>query len=181
LSPEKGITTMLEGWKTAESSVPLKVVGDGPLRELVTAACRVAPNIEYLGAKAPHEVMALMAQAEFLIFPSEWYETMGRTVMEAFAVGTPVLASNIGPLASMVVPGKTGFHFAAGDAGALRERVEWCSRNLQELHGLRRNARAAFEQSYTGAANAEALLAIYRRAQEAQPHTASSAARINEP
>jgi len=52
-----------------------------------------------------------MRDAEFLAFPLEWYETMGRTIMEPFAVGTPVLVSRIGPPGSMVVPGKTGFHF----------------------------------------------------------------------
>lgn len=176
LSPEKGVVTMLDAWKTAERPLPLKVVGDGPLRELVTAACQGTPGMEYVGSKSLDEVLELMRSAEFLVFPSLWCETMGRTIMEAFAVGTPVLASNLGAPASMVVPGKNGFHFAAGDVAALRERAEWCSRNLQELRGLRRNARAAFEGNYSGAANAEALLAIYRRAQEARPHTAPPAA-----
>jgi glycosyltransferase involved in cell wall biosynthesis len=181
LSPEKGIATMLAAWKTAaEDPVPLKIVGEGPLKEMVIAASHETGSIEYAGSKSLNEVLDLMRSAEFLVFPSEWYETMGRTVMEAFASGTPVVASKLGAPSGMVVPGKTGFHFTPGDAVALRERVEWCSRNLQELHGLRRNARAAFEEKYSGAANAEALLAIYRRAQEARPHTALSAAHLNE-
>jgi glycosyltransferase involved in cell wall biosynthesis len=166
LSPEKGIATMLEAWKTADHPLPLKIAGDGPLREMVTAAGRGAPGIEYLGPKSLREVLDLMSHAEFLVFPSEWYETMGRTIMESFAVGTPVVASRTGSPASMVTPGKTGFHFAPGDVCALRQQVEWCSRNLPELRALRKNARAAFEEKYTGAAGAASLLAIYRAARE---------------
>ncbi|HEX4603780.1 MAG TPA: glycosyltransferase family 4 protein, partial [Candidatus Angelobacter sp.] len=93
LSPEKGIATALEAWKGATGAISLKIVGEGPLAEMVIAASRACPKIEYLGSKLLSEVLDLMRNAEFLVFPSEWYETMGRTVMEAFAVGTPVVAS----------------------------------------------------------------------------------------
>jgi glycosyltransferase involved in cell wall biosynthesis len=167
LSPEKGIATMLEAWKSARNPIPLKVVGEGPLTELVIAAGHACPKIEYMGSKSLAEVLDLMRMAEFLVFPSEWYETMGRTIMEAFAVGTPVIASSIGPPTTMVVAGETGFHFTPGNVDELRERVQWCSRNLDELRAMRRKARQAFEASYTGAANIEMLLAIYRMAKQA--------------
>jgi glycosyltransferase involved in cell wall biosynthesis len=167
LSQEKGIATMLEAWKSASNPIPLKVVGEGPLAELVTAAGRVCPKIEYVGSKSLPEVLDLMRGAEFLVFPSEWYETMGRTIMEAFAVGTPVVASKIGPPATMVIAGEMGFHFQPGNIGELRERVEWCSRNLAQLRAMRTKARAAFEAMYTGAANVEMLVAIYRMAKRA--------------
>jgi glycosyltransferase involved in cell wall biosynthesis len=168
LSAEKGIVTMLDAWKGARETIPLKIVGEGPLADLVIATAQESSRIEYLGAKSLPEVLGLMRSAEFLVFPSEWYETMGRTIMEAFAVGTPVVATNIGPPASMVVPEETGFHFTPGNVAELRERVEWCSRNLDQVRAMRGKARDAFEASYTGAANAEMLLAIYRRAQAAQ-------------
>jgi glycosyltransferase involved in cell wall biosynthesis len=166
LSHEKGIAAMLEAWKGASHALPLRIAGEGPLVELVIAAGRACPKIEYLGGKSLTEVLDLMRGAEFLVFPSEWYETMGRTIMEAFAVGTPVIASQIGPPATMVVPGETGFHFQPGDVTGLRERVEWCSQNPQYLRGLRRKAREAFEAKYTGTVNAEMLTAIYQTARQ---------------
>ena len=169
LSPEKGIATMLEAWQAACNAVPLKVVGEGPLAELVVASGRAGVAVEYLGSRTLEEVLELMRRAEFLVFPSEWHETMGRTIMEAFAVGTPVVAARIGPPATMVVPGETGFLFTPGNAAELRERVEWCSSNLESLQRLRSNARRAFEGRYTGEVNAELLLSIYRAAQ-ARPH-----------
>ena len=166
LSTEKGVATMLEAWKGAQDAIPLKIVGEGPLAELVIATARERHGIEYLGARLLPEVLDLMRNAEFLVFPSEWYETMGRTIMEAFAVGTPAVATRIGPPASMVVPGETGLHFAPGSVSELRDRVEWCSRNLDQMRAMRGKARQSFEASYTGDANAGMLLGIYRRAQE---------------
>jgi len=165
LSPEKGIATMLEAWKSAQEPLPLKVVGQGPLEPLVRQAAGACGHIEYLGGRSLAEVLELMAKAAFLVFPSEWYETMGRTIMEAFAVGTPVVAARIGPPASMIAPGETGFHFQPGNAADLRERIEWCSRHLDHLRSMRPNARRAFEANYTGAANIEKLVNIYRQAQ----------------
>ena len=168
LSPEKGIATMLEAWRDARNAIPLKVVGEGPLAELVAAAGRDGRGVEYLGTRTLDQVLELMRHAEFLVFPSEWHETMGRTIMEAFAVGTPVVAARIGPPASMVIAGENGFLFAPGSAAELRERVEWCSSNLTSLRGLRGSARGAFEARYTGEANAEMLLSIYCAAQAQQ-------------
>ena len=166
LSAEKGIITMLEAWKSATNPIPLKIVGDGLLRAQVEDAARTFPVIEYVGLRALDEVLKLMARAEFLVFPSEWNETMGRTIMEAFAVGTPVVAAKIGPPVSMVTPGQTGFHFSPGNAAELRERVEWCSRNAGQVRALRGNCRAAFEAQYTGAANVKMLMAIYDALQQ---------------
>ncbi|HEV7551292.1 MAG TPA: glycosyltransferase family 4 protein [Candidatus Angelobacter sp.] len=167
LSKEKGVATMLEAWESAHDPVPLKIVGEGPLAELVVTAARESHGIQYLGAKALPEVLDLMRSAEFLVFPSEWYETMGRTIMEAFAVGTPVVAAKIGPPATMVVAGETGFHFTPGSVAELREWMERSSLHLAQLRAMRSKARRAFEASYTGAANVELLLAIYSKAQEA--------------
>src|SRR5947209_19867440 len=66
LSPEKGIATMLEAWKAAANPIPLKIVGEGPLKDLV--AMSASSSIEYLGSKSPPEVMELMRAAEFLVF-----------------------------------------------------------------------------------------------------------------
>ena len=170
LSQEKGIATMLNAWKAAHEAIPLKIVGEGPLAELVVAATHEHKSIEYLGAKPLPEVLNLMRNAEFLVFPSEWYETMGRTIMEAFAVGTPVVATNIGPPATMMTQGVTGFHFTPGNVSELRERVEWCSQNLDQVRAMRSRARQAFESQFTGTANARMLLEIYERAREAAGH-----------
>ena len=166
LSPEKGIATLLGAWAIAQSPLPLKIVGQGPCTDMVKAAAAASSSVEYLGGRSPAEVFDLMRRAEFLVFPSEWYEGMPRTVIESFSVGTPVLASKLGATATMVVPEENGYHFAPGDPATLRQQVEWCSHNLDKVRTLRKNARATFDSKYTGAANASLLLAIYERARK---------------
>ena len=164
LSSEKGISTLLDAWTLSNCMLPLKIVGDGPDSARVAAAAAISPKVEYVGRKSSEEVIELMRSAEFLVFPSECYENMPRSIIEAFAVGTPVLASKIGAGISMVEPDKTGFHFKAGDAGNLRRMAEWCSKNLDAIRALRSNARSEYELKYSGPANAQALLEIYRHA-----------------
>ena len=164
LSSEKGIRTLMDAWTVSNCVLPLKIIGDGPDSARVAAAATNSSNIDYVGRKSPEEVIELMRGAEFLVFPSECYENMPRTIIEAFAVGTPVLASKIGAGLSMVEPDKTGFHFKAGDAGDLRRVAEWCSKNLDAVRALRPRARSEYELKYSGPANAQALLEIYRHA-----------------
>src|SRR5918995_7060232 len=74
LSPEKGVDTLLAAWERLKGSAPLKIVGDGPLREQVVAAANRHPRVVYLGHRPTEEVYALMKEASMLIFPSGWYE-----------------------------------------------------------------------------------------------------------
>ena len=53
-----------------------------------------------------------MKNARFLIFPSEWYETFGMTLVESFACGTMVVCSKLGAMEEIVDDGRTGLHFA---------------------------------------------------------------------
>jgi glycosyltransferase involved in cell wall biosynthesis len=163
LTAEKGIPTLLQAWKAASPVLPLVIVGDGPLRDTVISAAEPG-KIEYRGSKSLEEVLELMGKAEFLVFPSQCYETMGRTVMEALAKGTPVVVSDAGAAAEMVVNGETGFHFAAGSVAALRDRIQWCWENRQQLHNMRAAARAGFGTKYTPERSAALLMQAYELA-----------------
>ena len=58
-----------------------------------------------------------------LIFPSKWYETFGRVAIEAYAKGTPVVASIFGAMAEIIRPGRTGMLFEPGNAQDLTAKV----------------------------------------------------------
>lgn len=164
LSPEKGIRTLLQAWQRLGARMPLKVVGDGPLWEETKEAAARLPGVELLGRKRPEEVYALMGEASFLVFSSEWYETFGRVAIEAFAKGTPVIASAIGAVAEVTESGRTGLLFRPGDPEDLAAKVEWLLSHPEELARMRREARAEYEAKYTAERNYEALMAIYREA-----------------
>jgi glycosyltransferase involved in cell wall biosynthesis len=164
LSVEKGVDDLLEAWKMLGDRMPLKVVGDGPMADMVVQVAGRLKNVEYLGRQPREQVLALMKRAEVLIFPSVCYENFPLVVAEAFAVGLPIIASELGSLASLVDPGRTGLLFRPGNANALAAKVKWASTHLDELASMRGEARGEFEAKYTAERNYEALKEIYETA-----------------
>lgn len=164
LSPEKGVETLLAAWNRMESDVTLKIVGDGPLAPEVAEKVGGRRDVEWLGRRAHGEVIDLMKEAHVLIFPSLWYEGFPMTIVEAFAAGLPVVASRLGSMSSLIDHKRTGLHFRAGDAGDLASKVAWAFAHPGEVNGMRRRARAEFENKYDAARNYDMLLAIYERA-----------------
>jgi glycosyltransferase involved in cell wall biosynthesis len=98
LSPEKGVDTLLQAWRRAPSR--LVVVGDGPDAERLR---RSAPaGVEFRGSVPPSEILPLLNGARALLVPSLWPEGAPRVVIEAYAAGVPVLASNVLGLSELV-------------------------------------------------------------------------------
>lgn len=164
LTPEKGLRTLISAWKQLGSRLALKIVGDGPLAPEVAEAAAHIPGIAYLGWQTPKEVSQLMSQAYALVFPSEWYETFGRVGMEALAVGTPLVAADIGAVAELVDHQKTGMLFRAGDAEDLVKQVRWMLEHPDKLAHMRLDARIDFENKYMPERNYQELIGIYERA-----------------
>jgi glycosyltransferase involved in cell wall biosynthesis len=161
LSEEKGLDTLLSAWEQLSVKIPLKIVGDGPLASQVADLTKRLPQVEWLGRQGIESVHALMGEARFLIFPSKWYETFGRVAVEAFAKGTPVIASKIGAIAELVEHGCTGLHFIPGDSASLAGAVEWALEHPDVLQKMRYSARAEFEAKYTAQQNYHRIMKIY--------------------
>ena len=167
LSPEKGVSTLLKAWECLGGRVPLKILGDGPLREQVVEAAARVPGIEYLGRRPSEQVYAILGGAEMLVFPSLWYEGLPRTIVESFAKGTPVIASRLGSMAELVSPGSTGLLFAPGDPAELARHVGELLDNPTLLSDLRRGARREFLRAYTAERNYPLLMQAYEQAMAA--------------
>ena len=161
LSTEKGLDTLLEAWGKLNQPIPLKIVGDGPLADLVEEATEKFPKIQWLGRRPMQEVHQLMGEAMFLVFPSKWYETFGRVAVEAFAKGTPVIAAKIGAIAELIDSERTGICFQPSNSDDLAAKVNWALTNQQKLTSMRREVRSEFEAKYTAKVNYARLKAIY--------------------
>lgn len=166
LSPEKGLSTLLRAWKLLDSSVPLRIVGDGPIRSALEAQKKQAclSNVRVEGWLPSEDLWSILKGAAFLIFPSEWLEPFGLAIMEAFACGVPVIASRLGAMAEIVENEKTGLHFGPGDASDLAAKVEWAWANPKQLEKMGEAARAEYEAKYTAERNYELLIQIYLQA-----------------
>jgi glycosyltransferase involved in cell wall biosynthesis len=164
LSEEKGVRTLLDAWRELRD-VPLKVVGDGPaLAEMKACAEAERLPVEFLGMRPRDEVLEIIGRADLQVITSECFEGFPLVLVESYARGTPVIASKIGSLGELVLPGVTGFHFDAGNAASLASQVRQLWADPQTLRGLRVGARARFESEYTPARNLAKLLKIYDRA-----------------
>lgn len=160
LSAEKGIAVMASAWREL-GQIPLTVAGDGPLSDT-----EWPQGISWIGSQPREKLMDLMRAARVLIFPSVWYEGAPMTIVEAFACGLPVIASNLGAMAEMVAHERTGLLFNPGDATDLARKVRWAFEHPEAIDAMRVAARREFEEKYTAERNYEMLTAIYETAIE---------------
>jgi glycosyltransferase involved in cell wall biosynthesis len=165
LSDAKGVWALLHAWQTNRLSIPLRIVGDGPLKEeLVNFAQRnQLVNVSFTGQLPHSRVLSLMKKARCLIFPSEWYEPFGLTLLEAFACGLPVISSGIESLRELVRPEDTGLVFTAGNSQDLADKVHWAWDHPAEMRAIGKNARAEYRLKYTAEQNYTSLMNIYER------------------
>jgi glycosyltransferase involved in cell wall biosynthesis len=162
LSNEKGIETLLQAFK--KTGLTLRIAGGGPLEALVLATCQEVSTIHYLGPLDKTAINQELGKATALVFPSIWYEGMPMTILESFASCTPVIASNLGAMATMIQPGYNGLHFEAGNVQALAQVLDfWHNMSETEKNTYRLNARSTYEAHYTPDENRKQLLAIYQQ------------------
>jgi glycosyltransferase involved in cell wall biosynthesis len=174
LAALKGLGTLLNAWRGL-AQVPLRIVGTGPLdSELRTQAAQQGLPIEFLGMRTRAETVELMRGAALLVLPSEWYEGFPLVVSEAYASGTPIVASRIGGLPELIRDGVTGALFEPGDAAALAEVVAALWRRRAELASMRQACRAVFQTELSEGRNLEMLLEIYSRAKPYSRPTAET-------
>jgi glycosyltransferase involved in cell wall biosynthesis len=164
LSENKGIRVLLEAWRLLDGRLPLKIVGTGPLSDEVLAATRSIPNAAWLGRLPRAKVYELLETAAVMVTPSEWYEGMPMTIIEAYASGVPVIASRLGSMAAIVRDGETGMLFRPGDAQDLAARVRMLLDNPAQSARMRAAARLEFEQHYAPENNYRKLIEIYQSA-----------------
>lgn len=125
LTRQKALDDALEALARVEN-VALVVAGDGPERaalERRAAALRIADRVRFDGARSRDEVLRLFRAADAAILTSAW-ENLPHSVLEALAVGTPVIATAVGGVPEVVRDGENGLLVAPGDveaiAGAIR-------------------------------------------------------------
>jgi glycosyltransferase involved in cell wall biosynthesis len=124
LTAQKSLERALEAVADADG-VKLVIAGEGPEREpLQTRAgdLGIGDRVTFLGAQPRERIVELFHAADATILSSSW-ENFPHTVVEALAVGTPVLAMQAGGVSEVVHDGVNGLLVAAGDTAGLGEAV----------------------------------------------------------
>ena len=129
LAPPKDLTTLLDALSQPHCGRwELRVFGDGPDREAIEQhrdALGLGARVRLLGNR--DDVAAQLADCDAFALISDW-EGLPYSILEAMAAGLPVLASDVGGIPDLVVPGATGELVPARDAGAAgRVLAAWAS------------------------------------------------------
>ena len=128
LSPEKGLTFLIDALKIARHSVEdaeLFIVGGGALEselKAFTAERSLQDVVHFLGAKPNAEAMAEVARSGVFVLPSLG-EGLGIVLLEAQALGVPVIGTRVGGIPDVIEHEKTGLLAPPSDAKALAEAI----------------------------------------------------------
>ncbi len=139
----------------------MKIIGDGPLRKALEE--KKGNDTYYMGYMPQQKLKKVAKDCMAMVIPSEWYENNPRSVLEAFALGKPVIGAEIGGIPELVKDKKTGFTFEPGNVGDLREKIKtFISMPLAEIQNMGKAARRLVEEEFNSEKHYEKLIEIYR-------------------
>ena len=150
LSEDKGVKTLLDAVRRSPE-VMLKVVGGGKeepsLKDMVRSWG--ARNIEFLGPVWDDDMKRLLAGAKFIVVPSEWYENSPYVIYQSFAMGKPVVGSDIkGGIPELVKDGENGLLFRPCDAGDLKAKITRLYNDDERVKAMGKRARLDAESLF---------------------------------
>jgi len=169
LSVEKGVSTLIDACGILQSNFHnhffMKAIGDGPLKKSLQIKCQEEKilNIEFTGRRSFSECMELLRGAQFMVMPSIWYESFPMTIIEAFACGKPVIATNTGGLKDIIINGKTGFLVKPGTSKQLAAQLVNILTHQELVEELGVNARRRIENEYNWEIIAEKYEKVYSK------------------
>ncbi|MBA2361777.1 MAG: glycosyltransferase [Actinobacteria bacterium] len=168
LGAEKGHRILIEAAQILERGgigFELACLGDGPERkalEELIAAGDLGERVRLTGWVDGESVRRAIASSRAVVLPS-FSESLPVVLMEALALGRPVIATRTGGVAELVEPGINGWLVDAGNAEQLATALgEALSASEEHLSDLGRTGRRIVLERHDGARQAEALLALFR-------------------
>ncbi len=117
-SREKGVSTLLQVCRELPE-ISFVFAGTGPLAEELNGI----DNIKNVGFQTGDALYRLISQAQFTVYPSQWYENCPFSVMESQMYGTPVLGANIGGIPELIEADVTGQLFESGNPQDLKDKI----------------------------------------------------------
>jgi glycosyltransferase involved in cell wall biosynthesis len=165
LSVEKGVLTLINAVKNIKG-VFLKIIGEGPIKEKLEMFVKSEgiKNVVFIGYLQGEYLKNEIKKSMFAVVPSEWYEPFALTIIEAFALGKPVIGSRIGGIPERVRHGETGLLFEPGNSEELMASIEYLRNCPEEIVGMGKRGRALVEKEFNYENHYEHLMKIYQSA-----------------
>lgn len=177
LSNEKGVDVLIRALDLMQQQTHLRIAGEGPARNQLETLARQgasAGRISFLGRLAKPELQQIVCGSAASVVPSRCHENQPMTVLESFASGVPVIASDLGGLPELIRDGIDGFTVPAEDPPALARALDRVVADPATAHRMGASARQRAIDQFSPAAHLSRLSDVYDRAYE---HAAQSQAR----
>jgi glycosyltransferase involved in cell wall biosynthesis len=163
LSDEKGLSTLIKA--AALARVPLWIVGTGPeegtLRGLADS---LGVDVAFFGFQSGDGLWNLVREARAVVVPSEWYENAPISILEAYALGKPVIGARIGGIPEMIREDETGCLFESKNMDELaRILASVANRPDREVERWGQEARQWVTREYSSARYYERLVDLYSK------------------
>src|SRR5271165_6755774 len=164
LSPEKGVADLLWAMKHLPQ-VQLQIAGDGPQRsELENLARELClTNVKFAGHVGGKVLDYMIASARFTVLPSRAYETLGKTILESYAWGRTVVASDLGSRRELVDQGETGLLFPPGNVEQLGKAISFLVERPELAAEIDVAGRRFVEAQHAPEAHYRALMSLYTK------------------
>ena len=162
LSHEKGVEMVIDVFRQSPGQ-RLIVVGTGPLEGTLKNNSAGSSQIEFWGYKKGKELQKIISDANFVIVPSQWYENNPMTIVESYALGTPVIGSDLGGIPEIINDGATGYIFNHESRDSLMDIIN-AATNItdQEYLNMTENARTFYNNNFTKDGYAAKLVGFYK-------------------
>ena len=146
-------------------AVSLQIAGEGPQRpELERLATDLGlANVEFLGRVAGPQLDRLISSSRFTVLPSRAYETLGKTILESYAWGRAVVASDLGSRRELVHEGETGVLFRAGDVAQLAAAISFLIERPKLAAQMGAAGRALVASQHSPESHYAALTSLYEQ------------------
>ncbi len=169
LVPKKGFDRLIEAAAELDAGgvdFELAIAGDGPERDALQARIDehwLSHRVVLLGRLSHDNTLAEMARCYGLVAPSVRdregdVDGIPNVVLEAMALGRPVIGSQLSGIPEVVEPGKTGLLVPPGDAGALAEAMAWLGRHRRAARRFGQAGRARIERDFDVRQNGARML-----------------------
>lgn len=161
LAPEKSLFTLLDAF-SYQPELKLRIVGKGELEEQLKL--KKTENVELVGYKTGNDLIEEIKNSSFVIASSECYETNSMITLEAYALGKPVIGSEIGAIPELIINGKTGFLYEAKNSKQLSSILYNSSMlNSNDYKIFSRNAYEMVGERFSNKSYYNLLLAVYNK------------------
>jgi glycosyltransferase involved in cell wall biosynthesis len=175
LSAEKGLDELLLAMERLPH-IPLVIAGEGPERDRLESMVRdlKLTHVLFAGMVGGEKLEQLIAGCCFSVFPSHAYETLGKSILESYAWGRPVVASDLGSRREMVEPGVTGLLYPVGDLERLAEAIEFLFNSSDLTVRMGAESRRRLHAQHDPDRHLDTLQEIYSRMVARKPQTATA-------